>query len=165
MAVKIAPNKTTGELITVSTNNPEYGYMRVSETKTHFNGMWSQDEERSALVLGKVNTLINVVKSAKFGELPGRIVYQDYVQSELPAHIKKQMLGNRDESQLKFRQAGEDGPMLTIGGERIVRFAFYTDDMSGNTHDILLQHDNGDDIREHNFAKKNATAAALPGKK
>lgn len=162
MAVKIAPSEG-GQLIT-ATSNPDYGYMRVVEKKTSVQGRWSRTEERSALVLGEIDSLVEIVKGARNGELAGRIVYQDYLQSQMPDHVRKDLVGKRDEEEALenvFRRAGQDGPYLTIGGERIVRYKFY--DESGSTSDILLQHDNGEAIREHQAASAaKAKKATLP---
>lgn len=162
MSVKIAPSES-GQLIT-ATSNPDYGYMRVVEKKTSVQGRWSRTEERSALVLGTIDSLVDIVKSARNGEMPGRIVYQDYLQSQMPDHVRKDLVGKRDEEEAlesSFRRAGADGPYLTIGGERIVRYKFY--DESGSTSDIILQHDNGDAIREHQAAQATkAKKATLP---
>jgi hypothetical protein len=160
--VKIAPSES-GDLIT-PTSNPNYGYMRIVEKSFYQQGIWRRSEERSSLVLGEIDVLVEMVKSAKNGELPGRIVYQDYLQSEMPDHVRKDLVGKRDEEEALanvFRRAGADGPHLTIGGERIVRYKFY--DESGKQEDILLQHDNGEDIRAHQAAvATKAKKATLP---
>jgi len=167
--VKLQPTES-GALFTASKNNPEYGFIQVRQSTLKMGGgRWAESEERSALVLGTIPVLKQIIQSAKGGELPGRIVVMEWPQSEVPAHIHKEIMGkNTDEEKAYkryFKRAGKDGMFCTVGGERIVAYKYW--DQTGEVQDIRCAHDNGDAIRQAYAAAKEkaADAADLPAER
>lgn len=161
--VKITPNES-GALITAYKSNPTFGYMKVSSSTKEVVDGWLREKKRSALIRGEMSGLAELVKEAKHGELPGRICVQEFVESNVPAHIMKQIVGaDGDMEQLDryIKRAGTDGIELTLGGENIVRFAFY--DATESQSDIMVRHDNQAEIAESKAAEEaEAAPAALP---
>lgn len=159
--VKIMPNKA-GQMISAYESNPEYGYIRLSEsTRSIANGFVSV-KEKSCLIRGKVTVLQDLLKDAKTGTMPGRICVQEYLESEVPAHIKSVIHSDEkmtweDAIKSYVKRAGNDGMELTYGGERIIRYSFY--DETGSTADIKVQNDNTEEVREFLAQRK---AAKLP---
>ena len=93
-------------------------------------------------------------------KLEGRIVHMEYLESEVPESLKKRFkkVGSYEERIAEFvKRAGEKGPELTYGGERILRFKEW--DESGLVKDTLIQYDNHDDMAIYQ-AKQKATASA-----
>jgi hypothetical protein len=160
--VKIMPNKA-GAMYTAYDSNPEYGYIRLSEsTRSIANGFVSV-KEKSCLIRGKVADLQMLIKDAKYGTLPGRITVQEYLESEVPEHIVNVIHNDAKmtwEEAIKsyVKRAGNDGMELTYGGERIIRYSFY--DESGSSTDIKVQNDNTAEVREFLAQRKAATLPA-----
>lgn len=124
-----------GNVIGVSVNNPEYGYVRVEQRVTQVNDQgWLRISKRSALIKGKVEDL----KEAGFTagqELPGKIVV---IESLVPF--------NPENPDRDLKIAGVTGVVCRIDDEPIYRQTFYTS--NENASDELLMHTNSDEIRE-----------------
>ena len=160
--VKLQPTES-GALFTASKNNPKYGYIKVRQSTLKSSvGRWAETEERAALILGDIPALRAIISEAKGGELPGKIVVWEWPQSMVPDKIHNEIMGKRSDDEEEaaykryFKRAGKDGIYLTVGGERIVRYAFW--DKSGEVADITCSHDNGDAIREARAAKEEKEA-------
>lgn len=130
--VKVTADKA-GNVISVSKNNPEWGHIRVEQTRMIIdeNG-FARSTRVSALIPGEVAQL------AAFGftegqELPGTI----YVKEQTTAFNPK-----TPERDLKI--AGNSGVICKIGDEPIYRKNFYSE--NPEKHDETIEHTNKDEI-------------------
>ena len=148
--VKITPNGKTGSIITAYAKNPEFGYVQLTQSTMIIDGGWVRESKRSALLRGKVSLLEEIVKMYKGQVVPGQLVVKEYVESAVPQEMRARFLNNEaltHEEQIApfVKRAGEEGPELTLGGERILRFTLW--DQAGTDVDVKVMHDNGADIR------------------
>jgi hypothetical protein len=164
--VKIQPSASGSLVSAFKKNGGKNGYVHLVQTTTEIDNGWLREKKRSALLKGDVKLLTAMVASAKNGELPGRICVQEWVESELPEAVKSRLVGkdqDYDDAIDGFiKRAGEDGPELTCGGERIVRYAFYDPTMSAT--DSKVAHDNGDEVKEWKAEQAKAEAGLPAGK-
>jgi len=157
-AVTIKASKT-GAIVNVYKSNPSFGYIQlVSSERTIENG-WVRTKSRSTLLRAEVETLNLFVAESKNLTLPGRIVVQEFLESELPASYKSRLsktLPYEDAISSFVKRTGLDGIELTVGGERILRFTDY--DATGRMQDISIMHDNVEAVAA--FRSVNAGAEA-----
>ena len=166
-SVKIAVNAAGGYVTAFTTNGGKNGYIQVYQSSIEFtsNG-WMREKKRSTLVRGEVELLKKVVATAskdKDGDfaLPGRVCIQEYLESDIPAHVAKAITNSKTgEYENSVKRAGEDGPELLCSGDRIIRYAFY--DRLGTAEDSKIEHDNQDEVKEWRDSVA-ANAAGLPG--
>lgn len=160
-SVQIVPNEKTGNVINAYVSNPDVGYIQLQSKAVECNGSWMRTVKRNALIKGDVETLKEFVDNYPSLQLPGQIVIKEYLQSEVPAAIAKQFFRSdvTEEEAIEpyVKRAGADGPELTFGGERILRFSIW--DMSGEDTDHLQPHDNQDAVKA--FREANADSAQL----
>ena len=130
-----------GNVIGVSQNNPEYGYIRIEQQATQINDQgWLKRVKRSALIKGKVEDLLSC--NYKEGQqLSGKIVV---VESFAPFNAVNP---DRD-----LKVAGETGVICRVNDQPIYRQTFYTN--NENAIDELISHTNADEIREVQSAQK-----------
>ena len=125
-----------GNVIRVSQNNEEYGYVRLSQDSFQVNNGFMQRKNVTTLLHGKVEDLREMgIQNMK--EIPGKIV------------VKEQLVpfdANNPDRDLKI--AGSTGIICAVDGEPIYRKTMFTSDVTAA--DVLLDHTNGDDIREAN---------------
>ena len=130
-----------GNIIGVSQNNPEYGYVRVEQTVSQINPQgWLRNVKRSALIKGLVKDLVD----AGFNEgqeLPGRIVV---VESLVPF--------NQENPDRDLKVAGSTGIVCRVDDQPIYRQSFYTS--NDNAQDELIMHTNTTEIREVQAASR-----------
>lgn len=138
--VTVAADKN-GNVIGVSTNNPEYGYLRVEQTATQINEQgWLRNVKRSALIKGKVEDLMNT--GYKEGtQLPGKIVVRESLEPFNPVNPDRDL-----------KIAGDTGVICRIDDEPIYRQTFYTSNL--NAFDELITHNNSEEIREVQAAQR-----------
>lgn len=130
-----------GNVIGVSENNPEYGYVRVEQTGSFINDQgWLRVSRRSALIKGLVKDLVET-GFTEGQELEGKIIV---VESLNPFNAENP---DRD-----LKIAGETGVVCRIDDQPIYRQSFYT--TNPNNQDQLIMHNNGDEIREVQAAQK-----------
>jgi hypothetical protein len=147
-------------------NTTEYGYLKLEEIAFAFEGGWLRPRTRTALLRGAPAELDAMVRGISIANaLPGRIVVNEFLESEIPANFESYLnktLPTR-EAQLDsfYKRAGSGGPVLCLGGERIVRFSNY--DHSGVAVDTTVAHDNVEAIAEYRTAQQ-AAEPALPKK-
>jgi hypothetical protein len=124
-----------GNIIGVSQNNPEYGYVRVEQNVTQIDQRgWLKNVKRSTLIKGTVADL--TASGFKAGtQLPGKIVV---IESLTPF--------NTDNPERDLKIAGDSGIICRIDDQPIYRQTFYTPDV--NAGDELIMHNNTDEIRE-----------------
>lgn len=158
------PNNDTRALITKYPNNPEFGYVHLQQSTRVINGGFVTKKKRSCLLRGRIEDLADFVKESENGTVPGNICVQEYLESQIPANIYRQIFNSEERSyedsvKSYVKRAGNDGPELTFGGERIIRYAFY--DEAGESLDIHVAHDNIEAVAAYN-ATRSAANAALP---
>lgn len=130
-----------GNVVGVSQNNPEYGYIRVEQTAVQINDQgWLRNVKRSAIIKGKVKDLIET-GYREGSELPGKIVV---VESLTPF--------NQENPDRDLKIAGNTGVICRIDDQPIYRQSFYTTNL--NAFDELISHTNTDEIREVMDAQK-----------
>jgi len=132
--VKVVANTTTGAVVNVSENNPEYGYVKLEQKRPFIddNG-FLKPRTVSTLLQGAVEDL-NDMEFFAGQELDGNI----QVKESLNPFSKKY-----PENDLK--KAGETGIVCTQEGSPIYRKTLY--DMTGSKKDEFVQHDNIAELR------------------
>ena len=147
--VYVVGDPTTKAVITQSKNNPEYGYVKVVQTKqlVDVNGFLRRIQV-PALIHGYVGEL-KVSGYYEGQELIGKVVIKE---SLTPFNTKK------PESDLKI--AGTTGVVCKVNSQPIYRKTIYTD--IPTVKEELIAHDNVDEIRGALRAQQNATASIKP---
>lgn len=145
--VVVLADEKTKAVINVNENKPEYGYVRVAQSKvvTGANG-WLDVKRITALVPGEM------VKLTEAGfyegqELPGKIRTQESLEPFSDVNVEKQMK----------RAGGENAPVCSLMGKPIYQQRTWTVDAS--LEDELIAHDNKDEIRAYNANNKAAQSA------
>jgi len=156
--VSIKPGKD-GAIISVYKNNADYGFITLnsSEMSVSADG-WIRESSRSTLMRAEIVILEKFVANSKNLTLPGKIIVNEFLESQIPESYSSRLNKNVDyETSISpyIKRAGKDGVELTLGGERILRFTSY--DPSGLSQDARIAHDN---ISEVMAAKSDATAKA-----
>jgi len=125
--VKVVADKL-GNIIGMSQNNPEYGFVRVEQNVMVINHQgWLRNAKRYALIKGKVKDLLDA--EFKDGlELPGKIVVHESLRPF-----------NLDNPERDLKIAGETGIICRVDDQPIYRQTFYTTNM--NATDELIDHD------------------------
>tara|TARA_R110001632_G_scaffold57209_1_gene139906 strand:- start:2883 stop:3500 length:618 start_codon:yes stop_codon:yes gene_type:complete len=135
-----------GNVVRLSKNNPEFGYIRLGYNSVTINpGGWLKERNLTTLVMGTVENLNTYAKTLG-KHISGKIVV---IESFEPFNSKNP---DRD---LKF--AGDTGIICCLDGEPIYRKTEYTLDM--NKQDILIAHNNGDAIRAANETSTESVAS------
>lgn len=169
--VTITPikNAVGGTLINQFPNSADKGYIKVEQNSLEFGKGWAKTLTRTALIKGDFPTLEAIIRSAgPKKELPGRIVVQEFVQSEVPEQLKRDFYNQNAEDEeealapyVKKAGSDEDALELTVGGERILRFASY--DPTGTGVDIKVAHDNGAEVSAQRVSERNRVAVLPAG--
>jgi hypothetical protein len=122
-----------GQVVNISKNNPDYGYIRVSQARTSMEGGWVRTRTLSALISGKVDELksLGLTNGAS---LPGKIVVSE---SLTPF--------NEDNPEKDYKVAGDTGIICSFEGTPICRKTMYTDSVEAT--DTLIEHDNREVIQ------------------
>ena len=124
-----------GNVITPSSNNDEYGYVRVEQKAATINTEgWVKVSKRSAIIKGKIEDL-KQFGFQKDKTIPGKIIVKE---SFVPFNSIS------PERDLKY--AGDTGVVCRVDDQPIYRQSFFTTDL--NQHDDLISHNNSDEIRE-----------------
>ena len=132
-----------GSVIRVSKNNPEFGYVRLTQEKVGFgSGGWVKKSTRSTLIHGTVEDL-QAIGIADKKELPGQIVVKEQLEA---------FSSNDPDRDLKI--AGDTGVICCKHGEPIYRKSFYSMDL--DEVDALIAHTNSEAIKEANGVESNA---------
>ena len=136
--VRIKPTET-GAFISNYKNNPAYGYVQLASEELKADGEVLANSFRSCLLRAEIQLLEKFIAVYGNQDLPGRIVVNEFLESELPEQYKARLNKNltyEDSIAPYVKRAGKDGIELTLGGERILRFTDY--DGSGNVKDELI---------------------------
>jgi len=131
--VKVTANEQ-GLVVVPSTNNPDYGHIRVTQDVTTIdeNTGFVRRKSISALMPGKVEDL------QAFGwknnqEVSGKIVIKESLEPFNP-----------NDPERDFKYAGDTGVICMLNGNPIYRKNFYT--LNENAEDVKVQHDNTAEI-------------------
>lgn len=139
-----------GNVIGVSQNNPEYGYVRVEQSVTQISEAgWLKPVKRSALIKGKVDDLAQAGFVDGF-ELSGKIIVKESLTPFNPENPDKDL-----------KIAGQTGVVCRIDDQPIYRQTFYTSNQEA--YDELITHDNTTEIREVQVAQKEITSLKNSG--
>lgn len=141
--VKVVALDETGMVINQSKSNPEYGYVRVEQSRTLVddNGFLRR-KNVSTLIHGTMDEL-SATGFYAGQELPGNVVIKESLE---PFNAKN------PERDLKV--AGETGIICKVGESPIYRKTVYSP--ASNVEDTLIQHDN---VAELRAAYENASSA------
>jgi len=144
--VTVTADKETGQAIVLSKKNPDYGYVRVSQTRTVIDDRgWIKNKPVAALILGSVAELQKAGFSAG-QELEGKIVIREQV---VPFNKKDPEKAEKD-----LKIAGDTEIVCVFTGELdgesytdapIYRKSFYT--QKSDMEDTLLDHSNKEVIK------------------
>ena len=141
MSKVVVTADANGNVIGVSKNNPEYGYVRVEQTVNQINDRgWLRAVKRSALIKGQVKDLVGAGFTAG-KQLPGKIVIVESFQPFNPENPDRDL-----------KIAGETGVICRVDDEPIYRQSLYT--TNENAVDELIMHNNTEEIREVQNAQK-----------
>ena len=132
--VKVTAEEVTGNVVVVSKNNPEWGHIRVEQSRTTIddNG-FARKRNISALIHGTVEDL----KSFKWvngQEVPGKIIAKESLEPF-----------NYNQAERDYKIAGKTGIVCCQDGQPIYRKTFYT--LNSSAEDVLVAHNNVEDIR------------------
>ena len=141
-AVKVTAN-AEGFVVIPSSNNPEFGYIRLEQTTMEFVNNWMTPKKRSALINGKVEDLRNA-GFVKNQVLAGRI--QIIESLDAPSVPNPENL---------IKKTGTDGIACKLDGDTIFRTSLY--DSTGTSVDTLIQHNNLEEIKAHQSSLKEET--------
>ena len=142
--VKIVADATTGAVVRVSENNPDFASVRVEQTRMVIgNNNFIERKTVSALLQGSTADL-TLMGFYAGQELPGTIV----IEESLAPFNKK-----NPERDLKI--AGETGIICSVGGQPIYRRAVYS--TASNAQDTLVKHDNVEQLRSA-YSQANSSA-------
>ena len=133
--VVIVADATTGAVINVSANNPDYGYVKLQQVRTVVddNGFLKR-QVMSALIQAPVD-ILQEMKYQGGQILDGKII----IKESLTPFNKK----NPDRD---LKIAGKTGIVCTVEGSPIYRKTVYN--TSSNANDITIQHDNVEELRQ-----------------
>ena len=131
---------TNGNVVTVSPNNPEYGWIFVEQTATQFDAGWMKTVVRKTRINGKTNELVEA-KFVSGQEIPGKIIV---LESLVPF--------NNEEPDRDLKIAGKTGIICRYEDQPIYRQSYFTTNV--NSYDELINHTNRDEIREVMLAQK-----------
>jgi hypothetical protein len=156
--VSIVANKN-GQFVTAYESNPDYGYILVTSVESVFIYSWLVLKPRNAVIKGKVEALNSI---ALMGSLPGKIVVTECLENNILAQFSAQFdksLSFEEQITPFIKRAGENGPVLTQQGVRILRFTEY--DPTCSKIDIRVEHDNIAEIKAYNLTKSTTGTAKL----
>ena len=145
----VATDKT-GSVIVRSANNPEYGHIRVEQTRMVIDDSgFARRKRLSALIPGTIEDLKGFGWSAN-QEIDGKIVVKE-----------RTIPFNTNEPERDYKVAGDTGIVCCYYGEPIYRKAFYTSNMQA--HDETIEHTNGEDIKAAYAELADKKKSALQG--
>lgn len=134
-----------GNVIGISKNNPEFGYIRVEQTAPMVTDKgWLKISKRSSLIKGKVEDL-QVLNYSAGQQLVGTIVVKESLQPF-----------NTENPDRDLKVAGDTGVVCRIDDQPIYRQTFYT--TNPNAFDELITHDNAEEIRDVQAAQRAMTS-------
>jgi len=146
-----------GQLVTAYAGNPTFGYITLVSTQIVEQNGWLQEKDRTTLLRGKTDMLqrIAAAKPTMQGSIKVTECLEDNIPDALVANFNKNQ--TREEQIAPFiKRAGENGPVLTLEGKRILRFTSF--DPTGSAPDTRVFHDNKQEVVAFNAVKSKAEA-------
>jgi hypothetical protein len=132
--VMVVADATTNSVISVSDNNPEFGYVKLQQTRLIIEESgFMKPKSLSVLIHGTVADL----QKANFyagQELPGTICVKESLEPF-----------NKTNPDRDLKIAGSTGIVCTVNGQPIYRKTVYS--TAANAEDTLVKHDNIERIR------------------
>ena len=123
-----------GNIVKISENNPEFGFIRVEQIATQIANGWLRKVKRSAIINGNVNDLLDA--GFKDGqELAGKIVVVESFNAFNPENPDRDL-----------KIAGDTGIICRVDDQPIYRQSVYT--VNDQAQDEFIMHDNTDEIKE-----------------
>ena len=142
--LKVVTDKN-GNIVGVSQNNPEYGYVRVEQLATQINEQgWLRNVKRSAIIKGKVEDLL-ACAYRDGSEIIGKIVVKESFEPF-----------NTTNPDRDLKIAGDTGVICRVGDQPIYRQSFFTQNL--NSVDELIMHDNSEEIRDVQVAQRSLSS-------
>lgn len=135
-----------GNVIRVSKNNPEYGFVRLEQSVVEIHNGWVRRKGKTAILPGLVSDL-KYLAWEEGEELEGKIVVKETLEPII-----------KDNPDYGVKRAGQDGPICVFEDQPIYRRTYFTMDM--DDEDIYIQHTNVDEIRENNAKSVESVKAA-----
>ena len=139
--VKVVEDENKNVLF-ISENNPEYGWLFVEQVATQIENGWLRNVRRKARIMGKISELQELGYTSNT-ELPGKIIVKE---SFTPFNLENP---DRD-----LKIAGNTGIICRVDDQPIYRQTFYT--TNENLQDELIHHNNNLEIKEVTNAQKSA---------
>jgi hypothetical protein len=131
--VTVAADKN-GNVIGISPNNPEYGWIRVEQNARVINDRgWLRNSKRSALIKGKVEDLL-AANYREGEEITGRIIVVESFDAFNPENPDRDL-----------KIAGDTGIICRVDDQPIYRQTFFTPNV--NAEDELIMHTNAEEIK------------------
>jgi hypothetical protein len=140
-----------GNVVRVSTNNPEYASIRVEQSTFSFSKGWMRKKARTAFIPGVTEELTEMAKQMKLTdgyELPGQIIIKESLEAF-----------NAEEPERDIKLAGDTGVSCKFEDQVIYRKTYYTE--SKNEEDELIAHTNIDEIRAAMFNSEEAEVVSV----
>jgi hypothetical protein len=145
--VIVVADATTNSVISTSENNPEFGYVKLQQTRLVIEESgFMKPKSLSVLIHGTVSDL----QKAGFypgQELPGTICVRESLEPF-----------NKTNPERDLKIAGNTGIVCTVDGQPIYRKTIYS--AAANAEDVLIKHDNVDQLRAA-YASENAKSQAI----
>lgn len=145
--VVVAADKA-GNVIVRSSNNPEYGHIRVEQTRMVIDESgFARRKRLSALIPGLVEDLKG------FGWEAGELVSGKIIVKESLTPF------NANDPERDYKIAGNSGIVCCQDGQPIYRKNFFT--LSSSAEDTSVEHTNGEEIKAA-YAELKETSAMKP---
>lgn len=126
-----------GNVVRVSTNNPEYASIRVEQSTFSFDKGWMRKKARTAFIPGMTNELSEMAKQMNITdgfELSGNIIIKESLEPF-----------NQENPDRDIKYAGNTGVSCKFEDQIIYRKTYYTESMY--EEDEIIPHTNTDEIR------------------
>lgn len=126
-----------GNVVRVSTNNPEYASIRVEQSTFSFDKGWMRKKARTAFIPGMTNELSEMAKQMNITdgfELSGNIIIKESLEPF-----------NQENPDRDIKYAGNTGVSCKFEDQVIYRKTYYTESMY--EEDEIIPHTNIDEIR------------------
>ena len=146
--VIVLADDTTGAVVNVSENNPDYGYVRVAQVRTVVDDNGFLRRKQITALLPALVEDLQEMRLFAGQQLDGKIVIEESLE---PFNTKN------PERDLKV--AGETGIVCTFEGQPIYRRTKFSFD--SNAADVSVKHDNVEELRNA-YALQNSKAAIQP---
>lgn len=147
--VTVLADDTTGAVVNVSENNPDYGYIRVSQVRTVVDDNGFLRRKQITALMPALVADLQEMKLFANQQLDGKIVVEESLE---PFNTKA--------PQRDLKVAGETGIVCTVGGNPIYRRTKFSFD--SNASDISVKHDNVEELRNAYAAQNNTKSAIEP---